>query len=212
MSSARFEPDAPLTPASLIGPWMIVMREGVLFRHQFPDLNQGRQALHELNAGTPPAAVCGRSVEKLPVANIRSVQWIPATRTVLIRGHWWRDPWWFTFEEEASAEALFQSVLGSFPDAGEMREERVGPQDVAVDPRILVGVILVVAGLIALIGGALEGLGQVPVTAFEWLFLLLGKQMGIAAVCATGLIAAAAGIYGLYSWFRNRPQKFVVTL
>jgi hypothetical protein len=194
-------------------PWLVVAQDGRLYSRQFPGVDDRRQALRRLAGQESPRAVLGGDSQQLPISRVRAVEWVPQAKTVLVRRHWLRDPWRLVVAEEAAGERLFRGVAALLPGAGSPEAGRVGPQDLAMDPRLGLGVLLAFMGLIALFGGAIEGAGQAPLlgpTRRFVVFAELGETVGLAGVLAIGVIALAAGVFGLVHWYRNRPAKYVV--
>lgn len=189
--------------------WVVAISDSVFLRQQYLD-GSGSRAVQRILDGEPAEAVLGWSAQKLPLARVRSVKWVPAAKTVLIRGPWWRDPWRLKFAGDRLPEQLYHTIAELLPQAREPQEARVGPHDLDLDPRIAIGVFLAVGGLFAMISGALEGLGQAPVSIFEWLFLILGRTLGLTAVILVGVIAGIGGVMALIHWASRRPAKFVI--
>lgn len=155
----------------------------------------------------------GRFGQELPLSEVRAVEWVPDARTVLVRRGWWRDPWRLTFGEQAAGEQFFHKLVARFPRVGPALERRVGPNDVSLDPRLIIGSILAVLGLIGLFGGAVEGVGQEPLQGPARRFILFarpGEAIGLAGVLAIGAVVLAAGVFGLGWWYHRRPSKLVV--
>jgi hypothetical protein len=146
----------------------------------------------------------------IPLARVRSIEWVPDVLTLLVRRAWYRDPWRLVVEDAEQGERCFHAVAEALPNASEPVESRVGPNDLALDPGMLFGMFLVFCVMLALIGGALEGMGQAPVSAFEWLFRLVGKGVGVTAVCTLAALILAVGVFALVRWYQRRPRKIVV--
>jgi hypothetical protein len=191
-------------------PWVVAVEHDSLHRLSNLDPQGRQQAMRQLEAGASPKEVFGRSGESLPLDRVRAVEWVPQAKTVLIRGAWWRDPWRLAFDESGEGEQLFRVVAKLLPDAGAPQESRVGPHDLALDPGLIFWLVIALCGFLGLIGGALEGVGQAPMLVFEWLFRLLGRELGLAAVIGVAMLSLVAGICGLVWWHRHRPMKVVV--
>ena len=190
--------------------WLITFDGATVCRHQIPDESLRREAQQKISSGETLQGLFGTSVQKLECLRISSVAWIPAVQTVLIRFNWLRDPWWIVFDDTNAGERLFKAIGEKLPDHSEVIQTRTGPQDLAMDPGLAVGILLVLFALIAMIGGALEGAGNAPMPVFEWLFRLLGRAAGLVAVGVVGVIVLSSGVVALAVWFRNRPTKLVV--
>lgn len=194
-------------------PWLVVATEDFLYCQQIgirPFCDQARQ---RLEAGETLRAVLGSNAQKLAITKVKAVAWVPAVHTVLVRQHWLFDPWRLTITDAEAGERLFRGLAALIPNAGEPIQERVGPHDLALDPKLILGVILAIGGLIALVGGALEGVGQAPLMgpAARFRFLAeFGETLGVAGVLAIGASILAAGVFGLIQWYRLRPYKWIV--
>ena len=82
-----------------------------------------------------------------------------------------------------------------------------------MDPRLGLGVLLAFMGLVALVGGAVEGVGNAPLQGQARKFRVfaeVGEAIGLAGVFAVGGLALAAGVGGLAWWWTRRPTKWVV--
>ena len=194
-----------------IDPWVVAIQGDCLYRRTLPEPRARQLVIGKLRAGESPKELFGWSGERLPLRAVRSVAWVPDARTVLIRRLWLRDPWRLVFADCHAGETFFRTMAKLFPRSGEPVEARVGPHDLPLDPRIALGVMFTICGLLALVGGALEGIGQAPVVAFEFVFRHLGKALGLTAVLIIGGLALAVGIGGLIGWYRQRPMKVVVS-
>jgi hypothetical protein len=197
--------------AKLVGvwrshPWVVALSGGVLYRGKYMDPALAEAAAARVEAGESPADVFGWAGGKLPADSIRSVEWVPAANTVLVRRGWWRDPWRLSPPE---GETAFQAIAALQPFAVESRS-RVGPGDLEMDPALALGVLLAFFGLIALVGGALEGVGAAPVPVAAWVVAELGQKLGLTAVLALGMIAFLGGTAALVRWYVRRPSKVVV--
>lgn len=178
-------------------PWVVGVRDGRVYSLQHTD----------------PTAVFGRSSQQLPLSAVRAVEWVPAVRTVLVRRHWLRDPWRLTVTDADAGEQLFRGLAATLPGAGEPVPGRVGPQDLAMDPKLGLGVLLAFMGLVSLVLGAIEGVGNAPVQGQARRFLIfaeLGETIGLAGVLAIGSAALVGGVVALVLWYRRRPTKWVV--
>jgi hypothetical protein len=183
-------------------PWVVALDGATLFRGKY--LSGGEEVAEKVRAGASPKDVFGWSGQKLPLANVRSVEWVPAAGTLLVKRHWLRDPWRLTFP---GAETAFRTLAGLMPDAP-VTPGKVGPNDLPMDARLGLGVLVAVVGLVALIGGALEGVGPAPVRGK--VFAQIGAEIGPVPALAVGALALLAGIGGLAWWFVRRPSKVVV--
>ncbi len=194
-------------------PWVVVVADDGLHRRSFNDPLQRRQAIQRLEAGEAPRDVFGWTGGSLPVGKVRSVAWVPDARTALVRRGMLHDPWRLTFEDPDDGELLFRTVAALLPGDGKSTEERVGPHDLAMDPRLAIGAVTAIGGFISLVGGAIEGVGQAqilgPAQRFR-LFAELGQAIGIVPVIVIGALAFASGVFGLVWWHRHRPRKLVV--
>jgi hypothetical protein len=183
-------------------PWVVALDGDTLYRGKF--MNSGEEAAGKVRAGASPKDVFGWTGQSLPLANVRSVEWVPAAGTLLVKRHWLRDPWRLTFP---GAEKAFRTLADLMPDPTESRS-RVGPHDLQMDPRLGIGVFVALIGLIALIGGALEGVGPAPVRGK--VFAQIGAEIGPGPALVIGALAFLAGIGGLVWWYVKRPSKVVV--
>ena len=183
-------------------PWVVALEGDTLYRGKY--MTGGEAAVEKLRAGASPGDVFGWTGSKLPVANIRSVEWVPTAGTLLVKRHWLRDPWRLTLPEGAKA---FRTLAALIPDATET-QARVGPNDLPMDPRFGLGIFVAFVGLIALIGGALEGVGPAPVRGK--VFAQIGAEIGPVPALAIGAVALLAGAGGLVWWYAKRPNKVVV--
>ena len=183
-------------------PWVVTLDGDTLYRGKF--MNGGEAAAERIRAGDSPKDVFGWSGQKLPLAAVRSVEWVPAAGTLLVKRHWLRDPWRLAFP---GAEKAFRILAARIPTATESRS-RVGPNDLPMDPRLGLGVLVAFMGLVALIGGALEGVGPAPMRGR--VFAQIGAEIGLGPALAIGALAFLAGIGGLVWWYVKRPDKVVV--
>lgn len=193
-------------------PWLVVLEPGdVLERQQFLDEGARRAAEERLRAGEPTAEALGWTRKTLALASVRSVGWVPEVRTVVIRAGWWREPWRLTCRDEVEGRKFFETLAARLPHASPPSTRKVGPYDLAVEPQIAAGVVFTFCGFLALVGGALEGVGQAPVSLFEWFFVNLGQALGLTVVLSIGAAILLAGLGALALWYRRRPELVVVT-
>jgi hypothetical protein len=183
-------------------PWVVALDGDMLHRRKY--MSGGEEAVEKIRAVSSPKDVFGWTGQVLPLATVRSVEWVPAAGTLLVKRHWLRDPWRLTFP---GAETAFRTLAALIPDATESRA-RVGPNDLPMDPRLGLGVFVAFMGLVALIGGALEGVGPAPVRGR--VFAQLGAEIGLGPALAIGALAFLAGIGGLVWWYVQRPTKVVM--
>lgn len=194
-------------------PWLVALSEKTLFRARFVDPAEVALANARLLTGETPKEVLGWAAQRLPLTSVRSVEWVPQVQTLLVRRGWWRDPWRLPFAEADEGEKAFRYLANLLPGPNEPVEARVGPNDLPMDPRLGVGVLLAFLGLIALVGGAVEGVGQAPLMGPARRFVVfaeLGETLGLGVVVGIGAVALAAGLGGLVWWVRSRPTKWVV--
>lgn len=185
-------------------PFVVAVQDDTLYRGKFMDENQAKQAVEKLESGESPKEVFGWTRGELKLAAVRSIEWVPDVSTLLIKRHWLRDPWRLPMPE---AETAYRSLVKLLPNARET-QARLGPNDLAMDPRVAGGVVFAIAGLIALIGGAMEGAGPAPVKGK--FIAVIGEQIGVIPAISIGILAVLAGIGSLIWWYVNRPVKHVV--
>ena len=123
--------------------WLITFDGATVCRHQIPDESLRREAQQKISSGETLQDLFGKSVQKLECLRISSVAWIPAVQTVLIRFNWLRDPWWIVFDDTNAGERLFKAIGEKLPDHSEVIQTRTGPQDLAMDPGLALGILLV---------------------------------------------------------------------
>lgn len=185
-------------------PWVVALADDTLYRGKYLNPADGEAAAAKIRAGAAPKDVLGWTASRLPVANVRSVEWVPAVCTLLVKRSWLRDPWRLAFP---GGEKVFRTLAALLPGPVES-EGRVGPNDLQMDPRLGLGVLVGFMGLVALIGGALEGVGPAPVRGK--VFAQVGAEIGLVPALVVGAVALLAGVGGLVWWHVNRPTKVVV--
>lgn len=193
--------------------WILVAQEDRLYRQQYPDPGARREAARRLAKGESPRSVFGWTGHELPIHRVRSVEWVPDVDTLLVRRGWWRDPWRIAFADSDTGKQVFQTLGALLPGASPPLKARVGPNDLPMDPRLGIGVFLAFMGLVGLLGGAVEGVGQAPMLGPERRFRIfaeVGETIGLAGVLGIAAVAFVAGVLGLVWWYRHRPTKFVV--
>ena len=190
--------------------WLITVDGDAVYRQEILDEQARQETLHKISNEESLQNLFGKSVQRLDCHRISSVAWIPAAQTLLIRYNWLRDPWRLRLDEMSAGEQLFQAIGEKLPGRSEAIQTRTGPQDLAMDPQLGLGVMLVVFAMMAMIGGALEGAGNAPMPVFEWLFRWVGRAAGLVAVGIIGAIVLVSGVAALIVWFRNRPLKVVI--
>ena len=186
-------------------PWVVTLCEDTLSRGKFLDERAAELAVERLEKGDNPRDVFGWSRSELSPSVIRSVEWVPSRDTVLVKRGWWRDPWRLPLPD---SEAVFRRWAELIPNGTE-REARLGPNDLAMDPRVAGGVIIALFGLIALIGGALEGAGPAPVRGR--FIAVIGEEIGAIPAMIIGVVSLALGVGALIWWYVRRPLKRVVS-
>jgi uncharacterized membrane protein HdeD (DUF308 family) len=81
-----------------------------------------------------------------------------------------------------------------------------------MDPRVALPVLIIVIGLIAFVGGAVEGPAEAPLVGpISRIALLgdLGAALGVNAVMMIGSLVVLLGVVALVYWFVKRPSKLV---
>lgn len=193
--------------------WLIFLQDDTLWSHLWSDARSCAAAASRLRDGEIPASVFGWASKRLAISAIRSVQWVPGFRVLLIWQGWWRDPWRISFTSEEEGRQVFERLAPLISDDPRPVKERIGPNDLAIDPAFAIGILLAFLGVVTLILGAVEGvrgeLPQGPARKFA-IFAILGDAIGVGPAFAVAGVAALGGIGGLIWWSRNRGEKWVV--
>ena len=195
------------------GPNVVALLESEVFTKDFATDEAARQASVRLAHGENPRITLGRTAKRLPLDRIQSVEWVPTVGMLLVKWAWWRDPWRVPFSNAKIGEEVF-STLGQriHPEAIPV-EVPVGANDLQMDPKVGLPALLTVIGLIALIGGAIEGPAQAAVFGPAARFAVLaeiGGEIGPWAAMGVGILALLIGVAALIYWYRNRPRKLVI--
>jgi hypothetical protein len=191
---------------------VIVLDVDSLHWRDFGDVVAAAEATVQFTSGATVGQALGRARKQLQVDRLSKIEWVPAASTLIVRYAWWRDPWWIKFVADSTGEAIFEKVGRRLsPSTGPM-SKRVGANDLAMDPKLALLVMLVVVGIIVFVGGALEGPAQAPVVGPLAKFASLaeiGARLGPNVAMLLGGLVVLGGIAALVHWSLRRPTKLV---
>jgi hypothetical protein len=191
---------------------VIVLEPQSIRWREFDDVVKAAEAVVSLTQGKAPENALGKQAKVLPLAKVQSIEWVSTACTLLVKFAWWRDPWRIKFNNPDLGSAVAETIGERVGDGTEPETKRLGPNDLQMDPRVGLPVLGIVIGLIAFVGGAVEGPAEAPlvgpVARIAWL-ADLGAALGINAVMLIGSLVVLIGMIALVYWFLTRPTKLV---
>jgi hypothetical protein len=191
--------------------WVLVLDGDELSWRDFGTFEAADKAAAALEAGDDARTALGWVRKRLALSAVRAVEWVEGANVLLVRGPWWAGPWRLACSNAELGWAVFDRLAEAL-GGGEAEKARVGPNDLAMDPKFGLGVLLAFLGVVAVVLGAIEGAGgpvQGPAARFRPL-AEFGEAIGPTAAFAVGVLALLAGVGALVWWYRNRPTKLVI--
>ena len=187
------------------GQWLIVLREGEFYKKFYSNLNKRQEAVTQLDSGALPLKVLGRlNSLQTKYHSVRTIEWVPDESMVLM------GRWLFKIETAAESEQLFENLRALFPHAADPELSRLNVLCMNLSSQTGVALLSIVGGMIAMIGGAVDGVSGANLR-FRF-FAKLGQGIGLTGVIGIGAILFVVGGFWLYRLYQVRPWKYVVRI
>lgn len=202
--------------------WVIVDRDSALivtpdhlYGGTLIEPTNSERLLEAIRSGAGPAALIRKSPQhgrsKIARRAIRSIAWVESAGVLIVKQHWLWDPIRLPVPNREVGREMFARLHQELGNGKVVRTRKIGMHDLAIDPRLAIGVFFCLLACIAIISGAVDHLPEqrVPVRGYAVgrIFADLGRELGPGLTFGLGCVALIAGMVLLGMWFKMRPEK-----